>query len=135
MAKVEISKSLLKKAHMTANSDVKGMIETAVPDLFDNDGWLVDVTDTDIAASVRQLSENISEPPPAVGPQQTRLIEPLLKLGRGDENGHGLYLHRRGGDVSWYIQPTKRDKALCLVPVETGSEAASILEDLGYTLL
>ena len=135
MATVEISKSLLKKAHSAANDSVKSQIEAQVPDLFDGDGWLLDVTDEGLQQTIRAISEDISDPPPHVGPQSTRLIEPLLKTGYGDENGHGLYLHRRGGDVAWYAKPTKKGKAVCLVPVEVGSAAEDELIDLGYTKL
>lgn len=133
MTQVEISKSLLKKAYNEVSSDLQDMIDNQVPDLFDNDGWLIDVTDEDVAANIRELSEGISEPPPSVGAQDTRLIEPMLKLGRGEENGHGLYLHRRGGYVSWCKHTTKKNKAVLLVPVKTGSKAEQILIDLGYT--
>lgn len=135
MAKVEISKSLLKKAHNAANESVQQAIEAQVPDLFDGDGWMLDVTDEATQKAIRGISEDITDPPPHVGPQSTRLIEPLLKLGYGEENGHGLYLHRRGGDVAWYAKPTKKGKAVCLVPVESGSVAEDELIDLGYTKL
>lgn len=125
---------LLKKA-ANLNDNMKQEILAHVPDLFDADGWWIDLTDVNNQAAVRGLSEVIGEPPAVVSAQNTRLIEPLLKRGRGNENGHGLYLHLRGGMVNWYAQRTKKEKAVCIVPVAAGSSAEQELVSLGYTKL
>ena len=125
--------ALLRKAAQCET--VKSEILDLVPDLFDADGWALDVTDVNVQAAIRQMSEGIGAPPPIVGKQDTRLIEPMLKRGFGEENGHGLYFHFRGGDVSWYARRTKKEKAALIVPVKTGSEAETLLIEQGYTKL
>lgn len=125
--------ALLRKAAQC--DSVKNEILELVPDLFDADGFALDVTNLNVQAAIRGISETIGAPPPIVGKDNTRLIEPMLKRGFGEENGHGLYLHFRGGDVSWYTRRTKKEKAALIVPVKTGSEAETLLVSLGYTKL
>lgn len=128
----QIGYASLRKA-ANVNDEVKGILLGEVPDLFDVHGWMIQTGDKgDI---IRQLSATIGEPPPSVGKKDTHLVEPLIKTASGDESGKGLYLHRRGGDVTWYVSPTKKNKAIRLVPVVTGSEAAQTLQSYGYTAL
>lgn len=126
--------ALLRKA-ATQCSTVKADLVSAVPDLFDVDGWALDVTKDNIQVAIRDLSESIGDPPARMTAQDTRLIEPMLKRGLGEENGHGLYFHMRGGDVAVYARRTKKEKAVLIVPVRVGSLAEEEVIKLGYTKL
>lgn len=129
MSQVSIDRQTLRAMYdADQNGDVQTIILNAVPDLLTKQGWVLnDIDSTD----VHLLNETLGVPKY----NDTELIEVLNNTASGDEGGHGFYLHRQGGNVTWYASPTKKGKAVRLVPVYTGSDAEQHLIDLGYTAL
>ena len=129
MSQVSIDRQTLRAMYdADQNGDVQTIILNAVPDLLSKQGWVLnDIDKTDL----HLLNETLGVP----SYNDTELIEVLNNTASGDEAGKGFYLHRQGGNVTWYASPTKKGKAVRLVPVYTGSDAEQHLIDLGYTAL
>lgn len=129
MSQVTLTRDILKAMYNAdVTGDVQNIILDAVPDLLDKKGWVLNAIDsTDLHLFVQTLGVDKHN--------DTDIIEVLNNTASGDEGGKGLYLHRQGGNVTWYASPTKKGKAVRLVPVYTGSDAEQHLIDLGYTAL
>ena len=129
MSQVSIDRQTLRAMYdADQNGDVQTIILNAVPDLLSKQGWVLnDIDKTDL----HLLNKMLGVP----SYNDTELIEVLNNTASGDEAGKGFYLHRQGGNVTWYASPTKKGKAVRLVPVYTGSDAEQHLIDLGYTAL
>ena len=128
MATISLSRQALKTIFASANDDIKAFIQSHVPDIDKLTGWVIN----DIPTGV--VNDFCSE----LGLDQygdTDLIEVIQKTASGDEAKHGFYLHRQGGNVTWYAAPTKKGKATRVVPVYTGSEAEQHLQSLGYNAI
>lgn len=129
MSQVTLTRDTLKAMYNAdQNGDVQSIILSAVPDLLVKQGFVFnDISTGALAEFVETLNV----------PQQNDadIIEVVNATASGDEAGHGLYLHRQGGNVTWYAAPTKKGKAVRLVPVYTGSEAEQHLIELGYSAL
>lgn len=128
MSQVTLTRDTLKAMYNAdQNGDVQSLILSAVPDLLNKDGFVLNIHDSVMENFVSDLDV----------PQynDTSIIEVINRTASGDESGKGFYLHRQGGNVTWYASPTKKGKAVRLVPVYTGSEAEQHLIDLGYTAL
>jgi hypothetical protein len=107
------------------NGDVQSIILNAVPDLLNKDGFVLnDISTGAVADFVESLDVSKYN--------DTELIEVVNRTASGDEAGKGFYLHKQGGNVVWYASPTKKGKAVRLVPVFANSEAEHHLVDLGY---
>lgn len=129
MSQVTLTRDTLKAMYNAdQNGDVQSLILSAVPDLMDRQGFVLS------AISHMQL-HLFNETLGVDKYNDTELIEVINNTASGDESGKGFYLHRQGGNVTWYASPTKKGKAVRLVPVYTNSEAAEHLIDLGYTAL
>ena len=129
MSQVTLTRDTLKAMYNAdATGDVQNIILSAVPDLLHKQGFVLSNIDyTDLHLFTETLGvDNYND---------TNLIEVLNNTASGDESGKGFYLHRQGGNVTWYASPTKKGKAVRLVPVYTGSDAEQHLIDLGYTAL
>jgi hypothetical protein len=129
MSQVTLTRDTLKAMYNAdQNGDVQSLILNAVPDLLNKDGFVLnDISTGAVADFVESLDVSKYN--------DTDLIEVVNRTASGDEAGKGFYLHRQGGDVTWYAAPTKKGKAVRLVPVYTGTEAEQHLIDLGYTAL
>ena len=128
MATISLQRATVKTIFASANDELKALIKSEVPDIDTLDGWVL----SDIpSGATNELCSDLGVDP--VG--DTQLIEVVQKTASGDEAGHGFYLHRRGGSVTWYAAPTKKGKAVRLVPVFTGSEAEQHLLSLGYAAI
>lgn len=129
MSQVTLTRDILKAMYNAdVTGDVQNIILDAVPDLLDKKGWVLNAIDsTDLHLFVQTLGVDKHN--------DTDIIEVLNNTASGDEGGKGFYLHRQGGNVTWYASPTKKGKAVRLVPVYTGSDAEQHLIDLGYTAL
>lgn len=128
MSQVTLTRDTLKAMYNAdQNGDVQSLILSAVPDLLNKDGFVLNIHDSVMENFVSDLDV----------PQynDTSIIEVINRTASGDESGKGFYLHRQGGNVTWYASPTKKGKAVRLVPVYTGSEAEQHLIDLGYAAL
>ena len=128
MSQVTLTRDTLKAMYNAdATGDVQNIILSAVPDLMDRQGFVLNIHDSVMENFVSDLDV----------PQynDTSIIEVINRTASGDESGKGFYLHRQGGNVTWYASPTKKGKAVRLVPVYTGSDAEQHLIDLGYTAL
>ncbi len=125
MSQVTLDRSTLKAMYNAdQNGDVQSIILNAVPDLLSKQGFVLDIDSGSLSQFVDTL--DISDC------NDTRLIEVVNRTASGDEAGKGFYLHKQGGDVVWYASPTKKGKAVRLVPVFANSEAEHHLVDLGY---
>jgi len=129
MSQVTLTRDTLKAMYNAdQNGDVQSIILNAVPDLLNKDGFVLnDISTGAVADFVESLDVSKYN--------DTDLIEVVNRTASGDEAGKGFYLHKQGGDVTWYTSPTKKGKASRLVPVYTGTEAEQHLIDLGYTAL
>lgn len=129
MSQVTLTRDTLKAMYNAdATGDVQNIILSAVPDLLQKQGFVLnDIDYTDLHLFTETLGVDRYN--------DTDLIEVLNNTASGDEGGKGFYLHRQGGNVTWYASPTKKGKAVRLVPVYTGSEAEQHLIDLGYAAL
>lgn len=129
MSQVTLTRDTLKAMYNAdQNGDVQSLILNAVPDLLNKDGFVLnDIDHTDLHLFTETLGVDRYN--------DTDLIEVVNATASGDEAGKGFYLHRQGGQVTWYAAPTKKGKAVRLVPVYTGTEAEQHLIDLGYTAL
>jgi hypothetical protein len=129
MSQVTLTRDTLKAMYNAdATGDVQNIILSAVPDLMQKQGFVLDYVGT---GALSEFVETLNTPTH----NDTELIEVLNNTASGDEAGKGFYLHRQGGNVTWYASPTKTGKAVRLVPVYTGSEAEQHLIDLGYAAL
>jgi hypothetical protein len=129
MSQVTLTRDTLKAMYNAdATGDVQNIILSAVPDLMQKQGFVLDYVGT---GALSEFVETLNTPTH----NDTELIEVLNNTASGDEAGKGFYLHRQGGNVTWYASPTKKGKAVRLVPVYTGSEAEQHLIDLGYAAL
>lgn len=129
MSQVTLTRDTLKAMYNAdQNGDVQSIILNAVPDLMDRQGFVLNYIGT---GALADFIETLNTPTY----NDTELIEVLNNTASGDEGGHGFYLHRQGGNVTWYASPTKKGKAVRLVPVYTGSDAEQHLIDLGYTAI
>jgi len=129
MSQVTLTRDTLKAMYNAdQNGDVQSLILNAVPDLLNKDGFVLGAIGT---GALAEFVETLNAPTY----NDTELIEVLNNTASGDEAGKGFYLHRQGGNVTWYASPTKKGKAVRLVPVYTGSDAEQHLIDLGYTAL
>lgn len=127
MSQVTLTRDTLKSMYNAdQNGDVQALILAAVPDLLNKTGFVFDYIDS---ADLSLVVENVPKH------NDTDIIEVVHATASGDEAGKGFYLHRQGGNVTWYASPTKKGKAVRLVPVYTGSEAEQHLIELGYTAL
>lgn len=129
MSQVTLTRDTLKAMYNAdQNGDVQSLILNAVPDLLNKDGFVLnDISTGAVADFVESLDVSKYN--------DTDLIEVVNRTASGDEAGKGFYLHRQGGNVTWYASPTKKGKAVRLVPVYTGTEAEQHLIDLGYSAL
>ena len=129
MSQVTLTRDTLKAMYNAdQNGDVQSLILNAVPDLLNKDGFVLnDISTGAVADFVESLDVSKYN--------DTDLIEVVNRTASGDEAGKGFYLHKQGGDVTWYAAPTKKGKAVRLVPVYTGTEAEQHLIDLGYSAL
>jgi hypothetical protein len=129
MNQTTISNDTLKAIYDNGNDAVKDYILSAVPDLLatSTDGFVLNIDSDSLSRFVDTL--DVSDY------NDTRLIEVVNNTASGAESGHGFYLHRQGDSVQWYAAPTKKGKAVRLVPVFAGSDAERHLIDLGYTQL
>lgn len=129
MSQVTLTRDTLKAMYNAdQNGDVQSIILNAVPDLMDRTGFVLNNIDhTDLHLFTETFGVDRYN--------DTDLIEVINNTASGDEVGKGFYLHRQGGNVTWYASPTKKGKAVRLVPVYTGSEAEQHLIDLGYTAI
>jgi hypothetical protein len=138
MSQTTISTDLLKAIYNQVDETTQQTILDLQPDLLaaprvDN-GWVFPSLNSDRFNAVCQLADFVD----SLGVDSyhdTRLIEVINNTASGDEAGKGLYLHRQGGNVAWYTSPTKKGKAVRLVPVYVGTDAEQHLIDLGYTQL
>ena len=129
MSQVTLTRDTLKAMYNAdQNGDVQSIILNAVPDLLSKQGFVLGAIGT---GALAEFVETLNAPTY----NDTRLIEVINRTASGDEAGKGFYLHKQGGDVTWYTSPTKKGKASRLVPVYTGTEAEQHLIDLGYTAL
>ena len=132
MSQTTISTDLLKAIYNQVDETTQQTILDLQPDLLaaprvDN-GWVLpNISEDRLADFVDSLGVDSYH--------DTRLIEVINNTASGDEAGKGLYLHRQGGNVAWYTSPTKKGKAVRLVPVYVGTDAEQHLIDLGYTQL
>ena len=129
MSQVTLTRDTLKAMYNAdVTGDVQNIILDAVPDLLERKGWVLNaIYSADLNLFVQTLGVNKHN--------DTDLIEVLNNTASGEEAGKGFYLHRQGGNVTWYASPTKKGKAVRLVPVYTGSDAEQHLIELGYTAL
>jgi hypothetical protein len=128
MSQVTLTRETLKAMYNAdQNGDVQNIILNAVPDLLTKQGFVLNLDSSALSDYVDTL--DVSDY------NDTRLIEVVHSTASGDEAGHGFYLHKQGGNVVWYASPTKKGKAVRLVPVFANSEAEQHLVDLGYTAL
>jgi hypothetical protein len=129
MSQTTISNDLLLAIFNNGNDAVKDYVLSAAPDLLATsiDGFVLDIDEV----SLSQFVDTFGVP----DYNDTRLIEVINNTASGKEGGRGFYLHRQGDNVRWYYSPTKKDKAIRLVPVFAGSNAEKHLIDLGYTKL
>jgi hypothetical protein len=128
MSQVTLTRETLKAMYNAdATGDVQNIILDAVPDLLQKQGFVLNLDSSALSDYVDTL--DVSDY------NDTRLIEVVHSTASGDEAGHGFYLHKQGGNVVWYASPTKKGKAVRLVPVFANSEAEQHLVDLGYTAL
>jgi hypothetical protein len=128
MSQVTLDRNTLKAMYNAdQNGDVQSLILGAVPDLLEKQGFVLNVDYDSLSRFVDTL--NVDDY------NDTRLIEVVHSTASGDEAGHGFYLHKQGGNVVWYASPTKKGKAVRLVPVFVNSEAEQHLVDLGYVPL
>jgi hypothetical protein len=128
MATISLQRATVKTIFASANDELKALIKSEVPDIDAKSGWVLSDISSD---TTNELCSDLGVE--LIG--ETQLIEVVQKTASGDEAGHGFYLHRRGGSVTWYAAPTKKGKAVRLVPVFTGSEAEQHLIDLGYAAI
>jgi hypothetical protein len=129
MSQTTISNDLLKAIYDNGNDAVKDYVLSAVPDLLatSTDGFVLNVDPDSLSRFVDTLDvSNYND---------TRLIEVINNTASGNEAGHGFYLHKQGDNVQWYASPTKKGKAVRLVPVFANSVAEQHLIALGYTQL
>jgi hypothetical protein len=124
-----ISNDLLKAIYDNGNDAVKDYVLSAAPDLLatSTDGFVLDIDNDSLSRFIDTL--NVSDY------NDTRLIEVINNTASGNESGRGFYLHKQGDSVQWYAAPTKKGKAVRLVPVFAGTDAEQHLVDLGYTQL
>jgi hypothetical protein len=129
MNQTTISNDLLKAIYDNGNDAVKDYVLSVAPDLLATsiDGFVLNIDSGSLSRFVETL--DVSEY------NDTRLIEVVNNTASGNEAGHGFYLHKQGGMVNWYTAPTKKGKAVRLVPVFAGSNAEAHLVGLGYTQL
>ena len=128
MSQVTLDRSTLKAMYNAdQNGDVQSIILNAVPDLLSKQGFVLNMDSSELHDYVDTLG--------VPDYCDTRIIEVVNSTASGDEAGHGFYLHKQGGNVVWYTSPTKKGKAVRLVPVFANSEAEQHLIDLGYTSL
>lgn len=132
MSQTTISTDLLKQIYNQVDEATQQTILDLQPDLLATprveNGWVLSSIDNEkLADFVDDLGVDSYH--------DTRLIEVINNTASGDEAGKGLYLHRQGGNVAWYTSPTKKGKAVRLVPVYVGTDAEQHLIDLGYTQL
>ena len=132
MSQTTISTDMLKQIYNQVDEATQQTILDLQPDLLaaprvDN-GWVLSSIDNEkLADFVDDLGVDSYN--------DTRLIEIINNTASGDESCKGFYLHRQGGNVAWYTSPTKKGKAVRLVPVYVGTDAEQHLIDLGYTQL
>jgi len=132
MSQTLISNDLLKAIYNQVDADTQQTIISLQPDLLATprveSGWVLPyISEDGLAEFVDDLGVDKHN--------DTRLIEIINNTASGDEVGKGFYLHRQGGNVVWYAWPTKKGKAVRLVPVYVGTDAEQHLIDLGYTQL
>jgi hypothetical protein len=129
MSQTTISNDLLKAIYDNGNDAVKDYVLSAVPDLLATsiDGFVLDIDEVSLSQFVDTFGVSDYN--------DTRLIEVINNTASGKEGGRGFYLHRQGDSVQWYTAPTKKGKAVRLVPVFAGTDAEQHLVDLGYTQL
>ena len=129
MNQTTISNDTLKAIYDNGNDAVKDYILSVAPDLLatSTDGFVLNIDPDSLSQFVFTLG--VSEH------NDTELIEVINHTASGAEAGHGFYLHRQGDSVQWYTAPTKKGKAVRLVPVFAGTDAEQHLVDLGYTKL
>lgn len=132
MSQTTISNDVLKTIFNQVDSDTQQIILDLNPTLLDtprvDSGWVLSNINPDHVSDF-MYNLNVDRY------NDTDLVEVVNNTASGDESGHGFYLHRQGGTVAWYASPTKKGKAVRLVPVYTGSNAEQHLIDLGYTQL
>jgi hypothetical protein len=129
MNQTTISNDTLKAIYDNGNDAVKDYVLSVAPDLLATsiDGFVLNIDSGSLSRFVDTL--DVSDY------NDTRLIEVVNNTASGNEAGHGFYLHRQGDSVQWYTAPTKKGKAVRLVPVFAGTDAEQHLVDLGYTQL
>lgn len=132
MSQTTISTDLLKQIYNQVDADTQQTILDLQPDLLATprveSGWVLpNISEDRLADFVDSLGVHDLN--------GTRLIEVIKKTASGSEIGKGFYLHKRNDDVAWYTSPTKKGKAVRLVPVYVGTDAEQHLIDLGYTQL
>ena len=129
MNQTTISNDTLKAIYDNGNDAVKDYVLSVAPDLLatSTDGFVLNIDSDSLSDFVDTL--DVSDY------NDTRLIEVVNNTASGNEAGHGFYLHRQGDSVQWYTAPTKKGKAVRLVPVFAGTDAEQHLVDLGYTKL
>ncbi len=129
MNQTTISNDLLKAIYDNGNDAVKDYVLSVAPELLATsiDGFVLNIDPDSLSQFVFTLG--VSEY------NDTQLIEVINNTASGAEAGHGFYLHRQGDSVQWYTAPTKKGKAVRLVPVFAGTDAEQHLVDLGYTQL
>lgn len=129
MNQTTISNEKLKAIYDNGNDAVKDYVLSVAPDLLATsiDGFVLNIDSGSLSRFVDTL--DVSDY------NDTRLIEVVNNTASGAEAGHGFYLHRQGDSVQWYTAPTKKGKAVRLVPVFAGSNAEAHLVGLGYTQL
>lgn len=129
MSQVTFTRDTLKDIfNADSTADVQSIILDLVPDLMQTKGFVlnnIDYTDLHLFTETFGVDKH----------NDTDLIEVINRTASGDEAGKGFYLHRQGGNVTWYASPTKKGKAVRLVPVYTGTDAEQHLIELGYTAL
>jgi len=125
MSQVTLTRDTLKAMYNAdQNGDVQSIILEAVPDLLQKQGFVLNLDYSELHDYVDTLG--------VPDYCDTRIIEVVHTTASGDEAGHGFSLHKQGGNVVWYASPTKKGKAVRLVPVFANSEAEQHLIDLGY---
>jgi hypothetical protein len=128
MSQVTLTRETLKAMYdADQNGDVQSIILGAVPDLLSKQGFVLNLDSDELSDYVGTLGVDDYN--------NTSIIEVVNSTASGDEAGHGFYLHKQGGNVVWYASPTKKGKAVRLVPVFANSDAEQHLIDLGYTAL
>jgi hypothetical protein len=128
MSQVTLTRETLKAMYNAdQNGDVQSIILGAVPDLLSKQGFVLNLDSDELSDYVGTLGVDDYN--------NTSIIEVVNSTASGDEAGHGFYLHKQGGNVVWYASPTKKGKAVRLVPVFANSDAEQHLIDLGYTAL